>query len=59
MISLRCKRPYDENADWTTMEFDGDEEESLLGIVLATLGRQDWEMEQAIDGEWEPLEVEE
>ena len=59
MNQLRCRRPYDENAEWTEVAIEGEEEDTILAIILATLGRQDWEMEQFFDGEWEPLEVEE
>lgn len=59
MKHLRCRRPYDEGSEFTEVTFDGDEEDTLLQIILATLGRQDWEMEHFLDGEWEPLEIEE
>jgi hypothetical protein len=59
MNHLRVRRPYDESSDFTLVTFDGEEEDTLQAILLATLGRQDWEMEQFLDGEWEPMEVEE
>lgn len=58
MNRLRCRRPYSENSEWTEVSFEGDEEDTLLAIILATLGRQDWEMEHFLDAEWEPMEIE-